>query len=246
MVSHLGGICVSPNRRQILVCDREKHRILIYDKDGNLISFFGNRGANQGQFVYPMGICVWRSTIFITDSGNNRIQIFDSQYRYLSSVMTGNISPEKICVFQGGNILISTSSSNRILLLDPSGLFLKDLSDQDGMVIQFGSKFGFCTNAKNQIIVVTHHRIYTFTSHGNFLLVTKADGMFLDEPEGVCVDRHDNIIISDSGNCAIVIISPKGVPIQAIKTYSFPRAICIRRRKIITSNCNYSISIFSH
>ena len=65
----------------ILVADTSmhNHRICIFDKIGNCICCFGSKGSDDGQFKFPRGIATGANDhIYISDAGNNRIQIFSS------------------------------------------------------------------------------------------------------------------------------------------------------------------------
>ena len=65
----------------ILVADTSthNHRISIFDKIGYCIRCFGSKGSNDGQFKFPRGIATGANDhIYISDAGNNRIQIFPS------------------------------------------------------------------------------------------------------------------------------------------------------------------------
>ena len=55
---------------------------------------FGRYGDGPGQFRGPMGVCVDAATgrVFISDEGNARVCVFDSQYRYLHSVAVSGSS----------------------------------------------------------------------------------------------------------------------------------------------------------
>ena len=56
----------------------------VFDKNGVYKSQFGTHGSGNGQFLYPVGIAFGAGgTIYVTDTGNNRVQEFDSSGTYL-------------------------------------------------------------------------------------------------------------------------------------------------------------------
>ena len=67
---------------QILICDEAQHCILIYDLDMNYMGKFGKLGNGDGEFSEPRGIAAYQNEIYVLDSGNSRIQFFNSQFQY--------------------------------------------------------------------------------------------------------------------------------------------------------------------
>lgn len=52
--------------------------VAVYDLEGNLISRWGKRGKNPGDFDFPGGIAVDKNNhVYVSDSNNNRLQALD-------------------------------------------------------------------------------------------------------------------------------------------------------------------------
>ena len=50
------------------------------------IDSWGSRGTDQGEFDYPAGIAIGtQGTILVADTGNNRIQLFDSNGGFITT-----------------------------------------------------------------------------------------------------------------------------------------------------------------
>ncbi|MET0122439.1 MAG: 6-bladed beta-propeller [Candidatus Thiodiazotropha sp. 6PLUC9] len=60
----------------IYVADALANRIQIFDQNGNFLLEFGKSGDKPGEFYMPSGITVWDDKIFVADSYNQRIQVF--------------------------------------------------------------------------------------------------------------------------------------------------------------------------
>ena len=71
----ISGIDVSDEI--IFVTDSNNDKILIFDIDGNKIMHFGNSGDHYGEFNNPKDIVSDGKRIFVSDTYNYRIQIFD-------------------------------------------------------------------------------------------------------------------------------------------------------------------------
>jgi len=60
-------------------------RIMKFAKDGTFIKTWGKKGAGPGEFGELHGIALDSSgRVFVADRGNNRIQIFDAEGKYIS------------------------------------------------------------------------------------------------------------------------------------------------------------------
>jgi DNA-binding beta-propeller fold protein YncE len=59
-------------------------RVAKYDKHGEWVTSWGERGAGPGQFNTPHSIAVDRAdNVFVGDRGNHRVQVFDTNGRFL-------------------------------------------------------------------------------------------------------------------------------------------------------------------
>lgn len=64
--------------------DSPNSRILKFAKDGTLIKTWGKKGSAPGEFNTPHALAMdSRGRLFVGDRGNNRIQIFDQEGRFL-------------------------------------------------------------------------------------------------------------------------------------------------------------------
>jgi sugar lactone lactonase YvrE len=60
-------------------------RILRFSKDGKFIKAWGKEGRGPGEFDVPHGIAIDSTgRIFVADRGNNRVQIFDQDGKYIA------------------------------------------------------------------------------------------------------------------------------------------------------------------
>jgi hypothetical protein len=93
------------------------NRIAVYNRDGNWVRGWGQTGSNEGQFDEIRGLVIDAvNNVYVADSGNNRIQVFDSQGTFKSQI-TGIGSPQAICMTGGPTQYLFSSNSN-----DPEGM----------------------------------------------------------------------------------------------------------------------------
>ena len=63
---------------KVFVLDETLHCVLIYDYSGNYIATLGTQGLSAGQFYQPSALIIDEGTLYVADTGNNRIQLFDA------------------------------------------------------------------------------------------------------------------------------------------------------------------------
>src|SRR5690606_34839727 len=79
-----GGIAITGDR--VFVADTWNHRVQVFDLDGAFITTWGSffdaqdnpeqAAANEGLFYGPRGIAVADDLVYVTDTGNERVQVF--------------------------------------------------------------------------------------------------------------------------------------------------------------------------
>lgn len=70
------GICIDHNGR-IFVTDLELSRVIIYSNEGQLLLNFGSEGNKLGAFLSPSDVAVYKNWLYVSDTENHRIQVFD-------------------------------------------------------------------------------------------------------------------------------------------------------------------------
>lgn len=76
----------------LVITDRVNAQLHIYDEDDNLVTTFGSQGAGIDQFYYPQDVIYHNGKMYVVDSGNHRINVYDVYIeqdipKYLDSIM---------------------------------------------------------------------------------------------------------------------------------------------------------------
>jgi len=67
-----------------------KHRVMVFDLSGELKLEFGKEGNGEGEFSFPNDVAVdSRGRIYVSDSNNYRVQVFDAQGKLLGGLAGG-------------------------------------------------------------------------------------------------------------------------------------------------------------
>jgi len=111
-------------------------RVAKFDKDGHFIKSWGSRGSDNGQFNSLRGIAIdANGSVYVADAGNKRIQVFDGDGTYKSSITTVG-TPSAICITPGPHQYLYSSNSNDPETLDNGEIYKAEL---DGRIV---GKFG--------------------------------------------------------------------------------------------------------
>ena len=98
-----------------------RHQVLGFDPSGNLITQFGYFGAGGGMFNFPRDVAVSdNGTIYVTDSNNSRLQIFDGEGDLL--LMLGGFSlPRSVSFDSYGRLHVLDSMEHKVTVFNMDG-----------------------------------------------------------------------------------------------------------------------------
>jgi len=69
----------------LYIADMKENRIMVYDTLGNFVKQIGSPGQGPGELLNPEKIAIENDSIFVLNSGNSRIEIFDINGKPLGS-----------------------------------------------------------------------------------------------------------------------------------------------------------------
>ena len=209
------GVAIS-NDGHILVTDW--HRLQKLTFSGNCVKSIGSseRGSGQLQFNYPKEIAVHPTTgeIFISDSVNNRIQVFNNDLSFIRTIkpviFRSFKSPYGISLDSKGCLYVAECGNHCITKLTATGHYVTRFGMNQGPApIQLCSPFSLTIH--NNLIHVSetvNKCVAIFDTEGNFLhCYGKGEngvGSF-DTPYGITTDTFGNLYVSDTYNNQIVV-----------------------------------------
>src|SRR5690242_869132 len=154
-------------------------RVAKVDRDGNWIKSWGEPGDQPGQFNTPHSIAVdAQGRVYVADRGNRRIQVFDSDGKFLRQITidvpidptarpaignkpaqtTGTMSPGApwtVCITPGPNQVLYASDAfpGRIYKLTLDGKILGVLGQSGKQLKQFGWIHEIACPSENELFV---------------------------------------------------------------------------------------------
>lgn len=168
------ALAIDRRHQRIAVVDTGAHKLALFNFDGDLLGYLGERGDGPGQFSFPVDADFDQDgNLFVLDSMNFRVQRFDwngGAYAYsrhfgeIGTQLGSFMRPKGVAVSPSGHVYVTDGLGHKVVVFDREGNFL----------LTFGSKF--------------------VASEGKFA----PGGLYV--PAGIATDEQDGIWVVDSYN----------------------------------------------
>jgi len=164
------GLALQGDR--LYVTDAKQHQVCLYDVvTGKFISRFGRRGGGPGEFNFPTHISSDAAgLIYVTDSLNYRIQVFDARGRFQRSFGSagdgpGHFSrPKGVATDSAGHVYVVDAIFDNVQVFDDQGRLLLDWGQAGHAPGEFWLPNAIVIGRDNQIYVADsfNHRVQVF------------------------------------------------------------------------------------
>ncbi len=144
----------------LFVADTYAHDVKVFDSSGSLVRLIGRRGDGNGEFNFPTHLVFSRGELYVTDTLNSRVQVFDRegvvQTRRFGSrgLYLGNlVRPKGVAVDNEGNVYVVESYFDTLLVFSANGEFLLPIGGTGTSTGRFYLPSGIWIDARNRIFV---------------------------------------------------------------------------------------------
>ena len=207
--TYLRGVAIT-NDQHILITD--EHRLQKLTFDGVCVQSVGSSKSGRGQLQFdtPRGIAVHPTTglVFVVDSDNHRIQVFNSDLTYAHSItLYGDKQfniPYDVSLDSDGCVYVNEYFNHCITKLTTTGEFITRFGSKGSAPGQLYHPSSLTIN--NDLVYISeygNHRVSVFDTKGTFLYCFgkrgSGEGEF-DSPRGIATDTFGNLYVSDFGN----------------------------------------------
>ncbi|MFP4343650.1 MAG: flippase activity-associated protein Agl23 [Anaerolineales bacterium] len=207
----------------VYVADTWNHRIQKFDSQGQFLLAWGTFGQfnvgdgnGRGAFFGPRGVAVGpEGEVYVTDTGNKRVQVFDTQGNFLREFGGSGKGPGKldepvgVAVSAAGEVFVADSWNTRVQVFSAAGEPLRQWAvpvwdlmnvEEKPYLAVDGEGTAYVTNAVD-------YRVLAFDSAGAFLWTAgglgQAGGNLLF-PAGVAVGSEGVLFVSDAHSGRVV------------------------------------------
>ena len=148
------------------------HKLQKFTSSGILIKCIGKEGRKEGEFDDPRGITLYDNQVYVCDSNNHRICVFDLNLNFVRSIGSPGKgrdefdTPQDIKFDTAGNMYVAEFGNGRVQVLDTSGQFIKTIGE--------GKLSG-----PSGLHVVVDKYVYVSDYSGDCIVVYETSGQFM-------------------------------------------------------------------
>lgn len=209
----------------IYVADTWNHIVIVLDQNGNIVRQLGQRAVltdigdgsdpatSPGLFFGPRGVAVTENEIYVTDTGNERVQVFSKDGTFLRAfggfgTASGELQePTGIAIGPDGNVYVADSGNGRISIFTPQGEIVQELA-----VASWQNQMG--TDRKNDLAFGPDGVLYLTNPSQGIVEAWNGSGFIeidiedVVRPSGLAVTPDGTLLVTDSAESIVVQVQP--------------------------------------
>ena len=212
------GFTVHPDGR-IFVADTHYHRVLIYDRQGQLLDQFGELGNGDGQFQLPTDVAIdAKGFIYVSEyNGNDRVTKWTPDLRFVLAIGQGEVADHRLARPAGIDIdaeqtlWVADACNHRIIRFSLDGQLLTVFGEMGKEPGQLRYPYDISVTADQTLLVCEYgnSRLQWFDKQGRSLEVWGTPGRAIGQlwsPWGAAIGRDGRVYVVDSLNSRVQII----------------------------------------
>lgn len=183
---------------------------------------WGSLGDRSGQLRAPKGLALdAQGNIYVADSQNHRVQVFDSSGHFLRGWGEGTRpgqfkEPWGIAVAQNGDVYVADTWNHRIQVFDSEGTFLREWGvfgqpaepAESGRLLYGPRDLAFDSQGHLYVADTGNKRVIKYDPEGEVVGITGGpggEGAQMQEPVGIAVSEEGELYVVDTWNQRILV-----------------------------------------
>jgi DNA-binding beta-propeller fold protein YncE len=223
------GLAVSEDDL-VYVTDTWNHRVVVIDRGGTFVREIGQRGGQTdlgdnpdpspepGLFFGPRGVAIDDGEIFVTDTGNERVQVFASDGTFLRAFGGYGTEPGKliepvgIAVGPDGRVYVADSGNGRLSVFERDGTPVTQVPiaswEAQGLQVNY---LAFGPDGLLYMTAPSAGVVDIFDPVSEEIVVTTSGpvDMPFQQPMGVTVMPDGELLVTDAGSHDVVRFRPE-------------------------------------
>lgn len=193
---------------------------------------WGTNGTASGQFNQPVGIAVAENdTVYVADTNNNRVQIFDSVGTFISSFGSSGtangqfINPQGLAIDYANEwVYVVDNGNSRVQKFDLAGNFILSFTETTtapGNGSWF-NPYGIVVDQASGNVFVSlpgEARVDVHNSNGSYLFSTIQNGNTLNAPRGMVIVKDQLFVADQNGNDIVLFNKNTGTYISEFGSF---------------------------
>lgn len=228
----VGALAAAPDGSIVAADGRNK--IERFSATGERLSGWGGTGTEVGKFRFGGGrandagagggLAVGGDTVYVADSGNNRIQRFALDgSRGAQIVPPGLLSYPKGLAVRGSRLFVADDQNHRVLVMDTGGRRLTTIGRGEGEGPgQMNFPYGVALDPAGRVFVADNmnQRIQRFSTgplypyKGRWGSYGTKPGQ-IAYPRAIAVDRSGSVYVTNTGNDRVDVFDRGGKPLRS-------------------------------
>jgi DNA-binding beta-propeller fold protein YncE len=154
------GIARDAEQKLLYVADTHAHDVKVFDEQGRLVQLIGRRGEGNGEFNFPTHVAFARGELYVTDTMNSRIQVFNAGGELIErkfgarGLYVGNlVRPKGVAVDDEGHVYVVESYYDHLLVFSRGGQFLLPIGGTGQEAGRFFLPAGVWVDGRNRVFV---------------------------------------------------------------------------------------------
>lgn len=205
----------------VYVADTGNNKLKVYSAAGDSIREIGGYGWGQLEFDRPYDVSAETGlNVYVADNGNHRIQRFDKDLNYISTLYTRESEdpsqrfgyPVGVAVSRLGDLFLLDDENLRVVKVNTFSTIERTFGGIDAGKGRLRNPRQLGLTGKDLVCVLDGQRIVVFDNFGNYVR-TIGQGVLAD-PRGMAVDR-DTIYVAS--NKEILLFTSEGKLLDVLK-----------------------------
>ena len=206
-----GKVTFDTESQCFFVANAVTHQLHKFNASGARLRQVVTQGSEPGQLLNPRGMQFYNGELYIVDSKNHRVQVFDKdlQYqRHFGEEGTNNGCfrlPTDVAIDDTGKLYITDTLNNRIQVMDHNGKFIRNIKKTDKQrQYQYPHVPQKITISRGYIYTTEYHMnsVCVFTMAGDF--VTTFGQEHIVHPEGITIDKDGYVYVTSNKESIVV------------------------------------------
>lgn len=205
-----GGVAVDRATNTYFVSDYRYPQIHKFNEKGELLQSKGAIGRGPGQLLSPNGLDFHNGELYVTDSANHWIHVYDRDLNFLRQFGRNGTAngyfkiPQHVIADEDGTLYITDCFNHRIQVMSPTGQFIHSIQKVDvrrnvyprtPVTVRIHMGLLYITECERSVSI--------FTKSGKF--IANFGQSYLDHPEGIDIDEDGYIYITSDKKNQIVV-----------------------------------------